>query len=68
MNRFKKELRRKGIKLECDYLWLPYEENGVFVEAVSVNSTGARWTEYTNVMATCFQLERNGSITEVWCD
>ena len=38
MNRFKKELRKKGIKLECDYPFIPYEMKHVTLEAVEVDS------------------------------
>lgn len=34
MNRFKKELRKHNVMLECDYPWLPYEE----LETVIVDS------------------------------
>lgn len=46
MNRFKRETRRRGIKLECDYEWLPYNS----IEAVQVDSTTAVITEYSNTM------------------
>ena len=37
MNRFKKELRKKGIKLESDYPWLPFElKSGGIIEGVKV--------------------------------
>ena len=42
MNRFKKELRKRGIKLECDYEYLPY--NGI--ETVVVNSENATVSTY----------------------
>lgn len=37
MNRFKRELRKHGVKLECDYQFLPY--NGI--ETVVVDSENA---------------------------
>ena len=46
MNRFKKELRNRGYKLECDYEWLPFEG----VEAVRVDSENAQAITYTNLV------------------
>lgn len=42
MNRLKKEIRRKGIKLESDYPFMPF--NGL--ETVIVNSEKATISEY----------------------
>ena len=42
MNRFKKELRKRGIKLESDYPFIPY--NGL--EAIIVHSDTATVSEY----------------------
>ena len=42
MNRFKKELRKHGVKLECDYECLPY--NGI--ETVVVDSANATVSTY----------------------
>ena len=42
MNRLKKEIRKKGIMLECDYPYLPF--NGI--EAVKVNSEQATLSTY----------------------
>jgi len=42
MNRFKRELRKRGVKLECVYPFIPY--NGL--EAVVVHSDTATVSEY----------------------
>lgn len=42
MNRLKKEIRRKGVKLELDYPFLPF--NGL--ECVKVDSEKATISEY----------------------
>lgn len=42
MNRVKKELRKAGAKLECDYEYLPF--NGI--ETVVVNSEKAEYSIY----------------------
>lgn len=42
MNRLKKEMRKRGLKLENDYEYLPY--NGI--ETVEVDSENAVWKQY----------------------
>ena len=42
MNRLKKEIRKKGVRLESDYPFIPY--NGI--EAVRVNSEQATISTY----------------------
>ena len=46
MNRFKKELRKQGVKLENDYPWLPFDMGSVTLETVSVNSELCTVTKY----------------------
>lgn len=47
MNRFKKELRKNGVMLECDYPWLPYEHRGCpALEGVHVDSEKCTVTRY----------------------
>ena len=36
MTRYKKELRKHGYTLECDYPWLPFHESGMVLEGVTV--------------------------------
>ena len=38
MNRIKKEIRKKGFKLENDYPYLPFKENSVVIEGVTFDS------------------------------
>ena len=63
MNRFKQYVREKGIKLECDYPWLPYELKMVSIEAVYVNSEYCYVTQYTTVGDLIVFFHRNGTIT-----
>ena len=64
MNKLKKYLRTKGVKLENDYPWLPYEvANNIFIEGVYINSEKATITTYYNVIMNQQQLNRDGSIT-----
>lgn len=46
MNRFKKELQKRGYKLESDYEYLPCRG----VEAVRVDSENAQAITYTNLV------------------
>lgn len=63
MNRFKQELLRKGIKLECDYLWLPFETDGVFIRAVSADASRAICLVFTSAMVVRYRMNRDGSFT-----
>ena len=63
MNRFKKELKRKGVRLEGDYPFLPYEVgDNIYMEGVSVDAETATFTEYLNVIVTRFRMDRHGEI------
>lgn len=46
MNRFKKEIRKRGIKLEADFPFLPFEG----IEAVHVDSERATISTYYNFL------------------
>ena len=46
MNRFKKELRKAGVKLECDYPFLPYEQGSCTIDSIAVNSEECSVTHY----------------------
>ena len=69
MNRFKKEVRKKGIQLESDYPWLPYEvSHNIYVEGVYVNASTAIVVEGTNVMNVKYVMTRSGELKCVWDD
>ena len=58
MNRFKKEIRKRGYKLESDYPWMPYDIKGSFgepghiaLDSVYVDSEMATIYHYYNVIA-----------------
>lgn len=64
MTRFQKEIRKRGIKTEKDYPYLPYDINGGTIEGIVVNSEKCRVKIYYNVgtMITTFSRsmkERN---------
>ncbi len=72
MNRVKRELRKKGIRLESDYPYLPYfikgnsifEQGYLFIDGVSVNSETATVRVYLNTITHIIKLQRDGSLME----
>jgi len=58
MNRLKRELRRRGVKLECDYECLPF--NGI--QAVTVRSEDATYTIHHTSISQEFRMLRSGEI------
>ncbi len=62
MNRFKKEVRRRGVRLECDYEMLPSAEG---IETVAVSSEKALVSVY-HVSAgwTHIRFDRSMKISE----
>ena len=46
MNRFKKEVRKQGFKLENDYPWLPYDEGSMTVDSVVADAENCTLTIY----------------------
>ena len=66
MNRFKKYVRKKGLKLNNDYPWLPYEQKMVTIEDVYVNSEFCYVTQYTNVGSLVAYFKNDGSIDYVF--
>ena len=65
MNRFKTELRKKGIKLDCDYPWMPYEVDGVAIQMVNVDSEKATYTVVANVGTFPMKVQRDGNMVPV---
>lgn len=71
MNRVKKEIRKRGFKLENDYPFLPYyikgsspfEPGNICLEGVTVNSERATFTQYFNVICLSYTMHRDGEIT-----
>ena len=64
MNRFKKELRKRGINLECDYAYLPSDEDviaGVIVETEIARVRIFRW----NTGWHYYDFDTNMKATEV---
>ena len=74
MNRLKKELRKRGVKLESDYPWMPYfikgnsifEPGYIFVDGVSVDSKKAKVRICYNTINEVLTLKRNGMLEEDW--
>ena len=62
MNRFKREIRRKGIRLECDYEYLPYNS----IETVVVNAEDATIRTYHNCAGwSGTKLARTGDLLDM---
>ena len=63
MTRFKKEIRKRGFRIEEDYEYLPY--NGL--EAVIVNSESCTVKYCYNMTDDClYKFDRDMSFTETW--
>lgn len=62
MNRFKKELRKKGIKLECDYPYLPFEEGGLTIDTVRVNTETATVSIFSVSIDFQMRITKSGMI------
>lgn len=66
MNRFKKEIRKKGIKLENEYDSIPYVfDNGISIQAIDINSETATIVHFYNVDVVIERMERDGSMTDI---
>lgn len=63
MNRLKKELRKRGVKLENDYPWLPYDFGSQSLESVVVNSEEAEWYEVYSSIVVKLYIDRAGHIS-----
>lgn len=64
MNRFKRELINKGVKLEHMYEMLPSPEG---IQAVTVNSKTATFIVHHTSLSICWRMDRTGGIKEEWC-
>jgi hypothetical protein len=57
MNRFKKELQKRGYLLENDYPWLPFNET----QAIKVDSESATYSVVKTSVVVTFQFDRDFS-------
>ena len=66
MTRYKKELRKRGFKLEIDYPWMPYKDRSVLIEAINTKIIDNRIVIITcsNVGCDLTFLDRNFSIVD----
>lgn len=70
MNRFKREMRKKGVKLASDYPMLPFyikgkscfEQGYIFVDDVVTESETASVYVVTNVAVKRITMLRNGNV------
>ena len=59
MNRFKKELRKKGIKMENDYNYLPCEYgNNLVLEGISVSADYAKFILHFTCGSVWYKMDR----------
>lgn len=63
MNRFKKYVRSKGYKLECDYPYIPFDIGSQSIEGVYVNSEYAYITIYCSSITSLVKFNCDGTIT-----
>lgn len=74
MNRVKKELRKKGLKLESDYPYLPFYIKGnsifepgyIFVDEIRVDSEKATLYRFLNIGRETHTMQRDGSVVCVF--
>jgi hypothetical protein len=64
MNRFKKYVQSKGIKLEQDYIYLPMQIGSVTVEAVFCNAQEAKVVTCYDVGTGITKFDRYGNIEQ----
>ena len=66
MNRFKKELTKRGYKMDKDYTCLPYEvSKNIYLECTMVNSSLARLCIVYNVDVIRLQFDRAMTAHEI---
>ena len=67
MNRFKKELAKRGYKMDKDYTYLPYEvSKHIYLECTMVNSSLARLCIVYNVDVIRLQFDRAMNAHEIY--
>ena len=66
MTRYKKELRKRGYKLKCDYPWLPFEHGSIAIEEVNTKIVGNRIVIITSYDVGCSLefLDRNFNVVD----
>ena len=62
MTAFKKYVRTKGIKLESDYPFLPFDQDGPTIEGVTVNQETQTVKVYRVVVVEIYEFKRDGSV------
>ena len=70
MNRFQKELNKRGYLTEKQLPCIPYEtQKGIFIEAIRIDAERCSITMVTNVITQSIYFERDFSIngeTQEW--
>ena len=73
MNRFKRELRKHGQKLECDYPTMPFYLKGkspfdvgnICIEGIVANAENCTVTTFYNVIVCREKVNRDFTFTEI---
>ena len=63
MNRFKKYVREKGIKLEQDYPFLPFDLGSQSIESVIVDAEHAKVREVFSSLIGVVRFDREGEMS-----
>jgi len=63
MNRVKKEIRKRGVRI--DYPWLPYDDGSYIIEDVTVDSSTATVTIDTVSITFRLSMQRSGELVDV---
>lgn len=64
MNRFKKEVRKRGVKLENDYMYMPIDiGNNLVLDSVIVKSERAKVSLYFTCGVITYMMDRSGKLS-----
>lgn len=67
MNRFKKELRKNGVRLENDFPWLPYTNGVDTLIGITVDSENCMVTKhYSTISYTIYYNRQMKGIMVLW--
>lgn len=67
MNRYKKELRKRGFQLETDYPYMPYDSGSMTLEGVRayISNANIMMTRYFSSIIETIKLDRNFEVVDV---
>lgn len=68
MNRFKKELKKRGVKLENDYPYMPFDFGNTALEAVIVDAEKCTLSQLTSSMNVIYYYGRDMKVSQQYFD